>query len=249
MGRQEGLIQVTGGVGNLSFYKSQDGYLVRTKSGVSRERMMSDPAYERTRENIAEFGRGALATKLLRWAFRSLIRTAADNRVTSRLTSAIIKVIKSDAISSPGQRTIAHGDVTLLEGFEFNKNAALRKTFGAPFTAAIDRETGSMLVNIPPFSPADLVSAPEGATHFRLKAAGAAIDFEANTGSIAASESAVLPIRQERQEGLVLSHTVATASASPLLLVFGIEFLQGVNGVYYPLTDGMFNAMAIVRAA
>ena len=97
MGRQEGLLQFTGGVGNLSFYKSQDGYLVRKKSGVSRERIMSDRAYVRTRENIAEFGTGARATKLLRRSFSPLIRTVADNRVTSRLTSAVMKVIKSDA--------------------------------------------------------------------------------------------------------------------------------------------------------
>ena len=249
MARQEGIIRLTGRVGNLSFYKSQDGYLVRKKSGVSRKRIMSDPAYARTRENIAEFRRGALATKLLRRAFSSVIRTAADNRVTSRLTSAIMKVIKTDAVSSPGERNVANGEVALLEGFEFNKNAGLAKTFSAPFTATIGRSTGTMMIDIPAFSPANSISAPEGATHFRLKAVGSAIDFESNTCSVATWQSADLPISGDVQGPLRLSHTVAPASANPLFLAFGVEFLQLVNGVLYPLTNATSNSMTIVRVA
>ena len=247
MARQVGIIRLTGGVGNLSFYKSQDGYLVRKKSGVSRERIMSDPAYARTRENIAEFRRGALATKLLRRAFSTCLRTAADNRVTSRLTSVIMKVIKTDAINPRGERSVTNGEVALLEGFEFNKNAGLAKTFSAPFTAATDRATGTMTIDIPSFSPANSICAPEGATHFRLKAVGAAIDFGGNTCSIATSETADLLITEDVQGPLLLSHTVARASTNPLFLAFGVEFLQLVNGVLYPLTNATINAMTIVR--
>ena len=57
MGRQDGVVQLTGGVGNLSFYKTQDGYMARKKTGVSAKRIKSDPAFARTRENIAEFTR------------------------------------------------------------------------------------------------------------------------------------------------------------------------------------------------
>ena len=246
MARQEGIIQLTGRVGNLSFYKSQDGYLVRRKSGVSRARIMSDPAYARTRENIAEFARGALATKLLRRAFASCIRTAADNRVTSRLTSAIMKVIKTDAINSPGERNLRNGDVALLEGFEFNKNAGVMSTFSAPFTAVINRATDTMVIEIPAFNPSNSVSAPGGATHLRLKAVGAAIDFEGNTCSAATSQSADLPLNGDTQGPLLLSHTVAPASVDSLFLAFGVEFLQLVNGVMHPLTNVTFNAMRIV---
>jgi hypothetical protein len=157
-----------------------------------------------------------------------------------------MKVIKADAISSRGQRNVTDGEVALLEGFEFNKNAGLAKTFGAPFTASIDRATGAMIVDIPGFRAADMIAAPEGATHFRLKSVGAAIDFEGNTCSVATSESADLPINEEVQGPLRLSQTVAPASINPMFLVFGIEFLQLVNGAQYPLRNGTFNAMAVV---
>ena len=90
MGRQEGLIPFVGRVGNLSFYKTrEDGYLVRKVSGVSRERIMNDRKYVRTRENNAEFARGAKAVKLVRSAFFSFLRDVADTRMTGRLTRSI----------------------------------------------------------------------------------------------------------------------------------------------------------------
>lgn len=247
MARQESLIQLTGPVGNLSFYKSQDGYLVRRKSGVSGDRIKSDPAYARTRENIAEFRRSILGTKLLRTAFRSLIHSAVDNRVSSRLTGAIVRVIQGDAVNPRGQRNVVDGKVALLEGFDFNRNGKLATTFSAPFTASIDRSTGTLSVDIPSFTPDHAISAPEGATHFRLKAGGAAIDFEGNTWSMTTSESADLPIGQQVQGPLQLRQTVTPSSVDPLFFVFGVEFLQSVNGKQYPLNNGAFDAMAIVK--
>lgn len=76
---------MTGPVGNLSFYKSRGKYFVRRKSGVNGDRIKSEPAFARTRENISEFRRAVLATKLLRAAFTSLLSRVADNRVSSWL--------------------------------------------------------------------------------------------------------------------------------------------------------------------
>ena len=247
MGRQDSVIQLTGGVGNLSFYKTQDGYMARKKTGVSGKRIKSDPAFARTRENIAEFTRSGRAAKLLRTSFRSLLHSAADNRVTSRLNGAMMKVVQADLVNPRGQRNVIDGEAVLLEGFEFNLNSNLVTTFLPPFAASIDRASGAMVVDIAAFTPAHMIVVPDGATHFRLKAGGAAIDFEGNSYVVATSESAYLPITQEAQGPISLSQSVTPASVSPLFLVFGIEFLQLVNGTHYPLNNGAFNAMAIVK--
>jgi len=248
MGRQDSVIQLTGSVGNLSFYKSKDGYLARKKSGVTAERVKSDPKFARTRENMAEFTRSGQATKLLRTAFRSLLENMADGRVTGRLTREMMRVIQADQVNLRGQRNVNDGEAALMEGFEFNESGKLLKTFFAPFTATVDRAAGILLVDIPAFVPANMISWPEGATHIRLKAGGAAIDFAAASYAVTTSESAEIALGQQLQEALQLSHAVPAASASPLFLVFGIEFLQFVNGVQYPLKNGTFNAMAIVKA-
>ncbi|RYD71675.1 MAG: hypothetical protein EOP53_23260, partial [Sphingobacteriales bacterium] len=78
MARQEGIIKFKGKIGDLAFYKTKDGYQARTKGGVSAERIATDPRYQRTRENGAEFGRAAKAGKLFRTAFKTLTSQLAD---------------------------------------------------------------------------------------------------------------------------------------------------------------------------
>lgn len=149
MARQESLIQLTGSVGNIIFYKSIDGYLARKKGGIAASRIHSEPAFARTRENNAEFRRAAQATKLMRAAFASLLAGTSDTRMTGRLNGAMVKVIRADAVNPRGDRDVINGDVSLLRDFDFNKNARLAATFRAPFTTAIDRPAGTFTVDIP----------------------------------------------------------------------------------------------------
>ncbi len=65
MAKQKSFLKVAGTLDGLTFYKSVDGHLVRTKA-CSKSRIMNDPAFIRTRENIAEFGSTAQWGKLLR---------------------------------------------------------------------------------------------------------------------------------------------------------------------------------------
>jgi hypothetical protein len=66
MAKNKSLFKIEGTLDNVTFYKSADGYFVRTKGGVSKNRIMNDPAFVRTRENGSEFGRSASSGKLLR---------------------------------------------------------------------------------------------------------------------------------------------------------------------------------------
>ena len=247
MGRQDSLIQLRGSVGNLSFYKTQDGYLARKRTGVTGDRFKTDPKFQRIRENAAEFTRAGQATRLIRSAFRTALLNVADNRVTSRLVATMLKVIHTDPLSARGERHAANGEIGLLQDFDFNEGASLKTTFRAPYAAVIDRAAGTMVVDIPAFSPAEMIAIPAGVTHFRLKAGGAEIDFAGDTHSVAISESEALPLVSAPQGPLQLAQAVTPASTNHLILTFGIEFLQLVNGIHYPLKSGSFNAMAIVK--
>ena len=57
MARQSGLFNFEGTLDNVTFYKTADGLLVRKKGGVSKNRLLHDPAFIRARENGAEIGR------------------------------------------------------------------------------------------------------------------------------------------------------------------------------------------------
>ena len=106
MARQKGIIKLKGKIGDLSFYKTQDGHLAREKGGVDAARIATDAAFVRTRENGAEFGSSATSGKLLRSTLRPMMMTAADNRVTSRLTKVMTDIKNLDATSVRGKRAV-----------------------------------------------------------------------------------------------------------------------------------------------
>ena len=249
MARQKGIIKLKGTIGDITFYKTKDGHLAREKGGIDASRIKSDPAFQRTRENGAEFGRAGKAGKILRTALRSLLINSADSKMVSRLTQSMVKVIQADLISIRGLRNVIDGEAELLSGFEFNIRGKLGTSLFAPFVGAIDRVTGSITVDIASFVPGNMISAPSGTTHYKIISAGAEIDFEAETFVEAHSETAILP--WDAVPTVAISHTnmVTPASVKPLFLALGLEFYQEVNGQMYALKNGAYNPLALVQVS
>ena len=192
MARQKGIIKLKGTIGDITFYKTQDGHLAREKGGIDASRIKNDPAFQRTRENGSEFGRAGTAGKILRTALRALLLNSADGRMVSRLTQQMVKVIQADVNSDRGLRNVIDGEAELLTGFEFNIRGKLGTSLFAPFVASIDRVTGQIKVTVPSFIPINMIAAPSGTTHFKIISAGAEIDFEAETFVVENSETAIL---------------------------------------------------------
>jgi hypothetical protein len=246
MARQRGPLKVQGTLGDINFYKSQDGYLIREKGGVDGKRIKKDPVFQRTRENGTEFGRAGRAGKLVRTALRPLILNA-DNRVVSRLHQQLMKVIQADLTSARGMRNVVDGDAGLLTDFEFNSRSPLGTTFFVPYVGGINRVTGTITLDIPAYVPADMIVAPGGATHYKIISGGAEIDFTNRTFVVATDESAVLPWNGVPSVAINHSHAVTAASTAPLFLVLCIAFYQEINGELYMLHNGAFNSSGVLR--
>ena len=249
MAKQKSIIKLEGTIGDITFFKTQDGYLAREHNPLTAAKINTDPGFQRTRENNAEFGRAGKACKLLRNALRPLLQNAGDGKVVGRLTAAFIKVIKADNTSTRGQRNVIDGEVDKLLGFNFNINAPLGSSLFAPYTASIDRVAGTLAVGMASFVPSQLIVAPAGTTHFKLSAMGVASDFENEASEAAMQETAILPWDDTATAAISLSCAVAPNSPHPLLLALGIQFFQSVNGTYYSLKDGSFNALELVKVS
>lgn len=247
MARQKGILKVEGTLDGLTFYKTQDGHLVKTKSGVSGDRIASDPTFVRTRENGAEFGSAASAGKMLRDTMRALMLTASDGRVTSRLTRLMTDIKNYDTTSVRGERNVGVGitdaaALNLLKGFNFNINAILSSIFFAPYTVT----TADGKISIPALTPINDVNFPAGATHITLQSAFAKVDFATGISDITFSNEVNLPI-----DGVTAAQTL-TPSAVPAgggsqLYLLEIKFFQEVNGIQYSLKNGAYNSLAIVQ--
>jgi hypothetical protein len=249
MARQKGIIKLKGTIGDITFYKTQDGHLAREKGGIDASRIASDPAFQRTRENGSEFGRAGKAGKVLRTAFRALLLNSADGRMVSRLTQQMVKVIQADLINERGLRNVIDGEAELLTGFEFNIRGKLGTSLFAPFVGAIDRVTGEITVDLAPFIPSNMIAAPSGTTHYKIISAGAEIDFEAETFVVANSETAILPWDAVATVAIAQVNVVTPASTKPLFLALGVEFYQQVNGQMYPLKNGAYNPLSLVQVS
>ena len=250
MARQTGIIKLKGTIGGMTFYKtSADGHLVREKGGIEKSRIESDPAFQRTRENGSEFGRAGKAGKMLRTALRALLINSADGRMVSRLTQKMVKVIQADLVNERGLRNVIDGEAELLLGFEFNIRGKLGTTMYAPYVAAIDRVSGEITVDIAPFVPANMVVAPSGTTHYKIISGGAEIDFENEVFTVDTSETAILPWDATLTVAIAQTNQLTAASTKPLFLALGIEFYQEVNGAMYPLKNGAFNPLALVKVS
>lgn len=247
MAKQKGIIKLEGTIGGITFHKSKDGYIAKEKSGVPAERIASDPAFQRTRENNAEFARAGKAGKLLRQALRTPLQLASDSRMIGRLTREMLRVVQADTTSERGLRNVMDGAVGLLEGFDFNINGRLGTTLFAPYTATLNRVSGQARISLPPFVPVNMVAAPGGTTHFNIMAAAAAIDFAGGNTDVSVQESGLLPWGAAATEALDLTATLPANSPHPLFLALGVAFVQEVNGNPYALKNGAFNALTLVK--
>ncbi|MGF1923756.1 MAG: hypothetical protein ACQUHE_06225 [Bacteroidia bacterium] len=247
MAKQESFIKLQGKVGDLSFFKTKNGYQARVKGGVSADRIKSDPAYQRTRENNAEFAAVSNAAKNIRDVLRPMILLMSDPKMTTRLSSRLFRMIKTDTEGIRGERRVNADSFRLLKDFNFNESAPLSNTLFANTVTTIDRASGSVELNIPEITPAVHLGKPKAATHFRLTAGAAlvSLDQEMEASSLQLAQSGYEPVTTTLAR-MVLACTLPAASISPILLVFGISFYQEVNGVYYSLNNGAFNALCVV---
>jgi hypothetical protein len=249
MAKQSGIIKLEGTIGDITFYKSQDGHLARAKGGVSAERIQNDPSFQRTRENGEEFGKSGAAGKLLRDSLRVLLMTASDNLVTSRVTTLMYNVMKQDLTSIRGKRVPAVGIATatgrgLLKGFNFNNNAVLGAVLYKPYVVA----TATGVITIAGLVPATDIAFPTGTTHVSLTGAMANINFATGVSDVKLTNSLNLAVTAA-STAVTLTPTVVPAGTGTKIFLLKVEFFQMVNAVQYPLKNGAYNALAIIETA
>jgi hypothetical protein len=249
MAKQESIFEISGSIGNVTFSKGRNGkYIVKRKSpGLSAQQIASDPKFTRIRENMSEFTEAAKKSKHLRYALSSLIKNLKDQDMLIRMNSTMFKVLKTDTVNGRGKRKVEKGDLTLLKDFEFNKNAVLTATMAAKFTKTINRTTGAVSIAVPPFVPERVVSLPVGGTHFVLTCAALSIDLEDRTEVVSTQRSAIIPWNELETTAINLAADVEPNSTNPIILAFGVEFYQEMNGIQYLLKNGAFTSLSIVE--
>ena len=224
--------------------------------GPTAEQIKNAPEFERTRENMNEFGGCAKTGKSLRNALSQIIGKMSDSKVAGRITSVMKKINLEDGTEARGYRKVeVSTQRQYLIGFEFDKRLSINGVFNAPYDVEHNTDRNEAEFIVAGFNPAELISAPAGSTHFRLINALAVLsDFSYNptTGSYEPDDAVHNELNVVEFSDYIPLNTAyagdtisAALPGAPTLgnnvtvvQCIGIEFYQEVNGNYYPFASG-----------
>lgn len=261
MSKQKSLVKFQGKMDGISFYETKGGHFARMAKGPSRQRILTDPKFKRTRENLTEFTSLALARKLFRSSVRS-VSNLTDGELHLRLSTVFRGMAKrSDGIR--GQRPVAVSqNRDVLKNLELNtlyKFAAICPVRVTPAHPE-SRTSGSLAVQ--PFVPAEMITAQPTATHFRLVQLLSLMPdvvFRPESGKYESvdtfydglheiSFSDYVDVSSTQQVTLTLETSLGNAPPpGPNVSVMqglGIIFYEQIGAIHYPLSQG--NGMQLV---
>ncbi|HVZ95240.1 MAG TPA: hypothetical protein VG847_00090 [Chitinophagaceae bacterium] len=104
-----------------------------------------------------------------------------------------------------------------------------------------------MQFDLPVFTPQLGITAPQGATHYQIQLAAAAIDFNTLKNTTVQTASDVLPWDNNPGTALSLTLSLPANSTLPVFVLLQLQFMETTNGKYYPLQNRAYNACAIIE--
>lgn len=265
MAKNNSFIRLEGTLDGLTFFRKNGENFVKTKSRVSKNRILNDPAFKRTRENNQEFGGSVRCGKAVRGCFASIVRLVSDSYVSSRITGKIRAIVNSGT-GLRGERVINLVDhPEPFIGFNFNISKPFDSQFNAPAEGpVINASRDTVTWTIPDFNTDNYIRTPEGATHCKIAlAAGYASNYEWDTAMksyepVEDTPNAIGDVMYSAPialTGLVGSATVLTVDltaytpipvTTALFAGTAIVFYQEVNGNLYELAQGHSMKIAAV---
>jgi len=246
MAKLKSLIKIEGTLDGMTFYKGKDGYLVRTKGGISKARIQNDPAFIRTRENGTEFGQIATSSKLLRQSLTPLLVDVKDGTLTARLMKTMAGIKNADTTSVRGSRNVGMGLSTaegkgFIKAFDFNSLAKLKTVLLADYQ--LNTTTGE--VAITNLIPLQHMNVPGGATHVSFSSGILHLDMATGEKELQSSAVVNLPINGTPSDISMIPPSVPSGSGQVFYL-FKVSFFQEINAIQYPLNNGSYNMLHIM---
>ncbi|MDP4266691.1 MAG: hypothetical protein Q8880_04585 [Bacteroidota bacterium] len=261
MAKNKSIFQVTGAMGPVTFFELEGEYFAKRTTSLDKNKILTDPNFQRTRENMSEFGAAGHTAKSFRNAFAAVIRSMTDARMTGRLTAELRSIVLlADGVRGQRPLNISEHKEKLV-GFEFNNHDHFSKICNAPLTLSITPDRTGSTLTINPFNPVNNLTIPQNATHFRIvNALGVVSDEQYDSTSRkyypvdainnaigAVTYSDYIPVDTSVIAPVIITATLPGAPVLPanvsVINAIGIEFSQEINLQYYLFAQG--NAMMV----
>lgn len=230
-------VQLTGRINNLVFYKLGDQYCVRTVP----QRVKQTKA---TKASGKLFGIAARAGKAVRQQVFPVIPFPADNKMQTRLVTAIYQYLKSPL----GEAAGSTNDLPFITAFQFTEGYTLAERWKVDLTV-IENNDGISELCIPAFIPATTLSAPAGTVSVTCNIATAG--FTRATGLATGGFSTAIHFDYNETElpAQVIPLPVLMPPGSVIVTAVSIEYNAIKYGRVEKMKNKAFMPAAIVSAA
>lgn len=229
-------VQLTGRINNLIFYKLGDRYCVRTVP----QRVKQTKA---TKANGKLFGIAARAGKAVRHQVFPVIPFPADNKMQTRLVSAIYQYLRSPE----GAATESNNELPFIIDYQFTEGYTLAERWPVKLTVQENKD-GICELSIPAFIPAKSISAPAGTVSVICNIAIAG--FTRATGIATGGFSTSLHFDHNETEvpAQVVALPVAMPGGSVIITAASLEYNTIKNGRPEKMNKQAFMPSNIISA-
>jgi hypothetical protein len=247
MAKVTSLLNLRGTIGDLTIRQTEWGMVAQSRPGPSREKVLTDKNFKATRRNACEFKLAAKDSKLLRRALDKTLDSVRDSRLNGIMNGLMRKASMQDEYSGYGHRCAAHGNISLLEGFDFNQKLLLNQALPVSFEHGLDVTTGTAKLVLPSFIARRKKGFPKGATHIQIVSCAAIVDFGRDGYANNIKSSELLPLSKKTPGTICLEHQLKVEAGEVLLQVMGIEFYKVENGKEVLLKGGAVRILGVAR--
>jgi hypothetical protein len=245
MGRQKGIVVLSGTIDGINFYVSKGKALIRKAGGgFTSEGFKSNPRMERTRNNSSEFGKASQAKKMFRMGLDSFLSTYHDGTLHGRLMRLFHKIKVLDLDSEEGQRQVGIGMATPMGQLLLCQFCISERQVAGTLLANCHFDSLSATYEVSGFDAGRVVF-PESAVVMELLFGVLVLDFEAMAFELFLApplfvDSGFL------DTSFRLSPAEAPTGTGIRVAVAGVRFHQVVGGVRYPLKALELQGISIV---
>lgn len=209
-----------------SIVRSGNELRLRRTGTISKHRYASDPRFARMRENGAEFGRAAKASKLIRNALLPLKGNTELSKLSNRLNKKMLEIIKLDQVHGQGHRRILMENIGLLCGFELNQKSSLRNNLYAQLKFNVNQKTGEANVKVLVDDPSKDFWYPENATHVVLSLTLVSANFQNETSDAQHIVSQLYSLKESKPLVIDLGRPLEHQPDNIILAAMAVRFYK-----------------------
>ncbi|WPV67835.1 hypothetical protein [Chitinophaga sp. LS1] len=150
-----------------------------------------------------------------------------DRSRFNQLSKFIVrKCIITDTLQPPGKRNILNADLETLKGYELDIECPLAEHLDIQYQINIGKRID---IYFPAFIPAVQINNPSDATHCRLIAVTASLDFGYYSAVIKSDQTLLIQLSHEPVHPFTLQMELPQPSHLPIFIVLGLSYCNEIN--------------------